>query len=216
MTELLPSTGDEAADDGAADGGATEAPPRPGLLRNRRILLGVLAGIVVLLIVAIGLAWRFLQQDSISLGTPAAIGNLTLDDSGDAKQTAEYLRTAVAARIALDQSVGAVYKDPVSTSHDVLFFGGTHLMLNPSKDLDQAIIGLLSDSSGEVTGLHEVPAGPLGGVMKCGTSNGDGGAMAVCGWADRGSLGVALFPGRTLDESAELLRTLRGQVEHVS
>jgi hypothetical protein len=212
MTELLePSTGDE-----AADGLAARPPPRPGLLRNRWVLLGALAGVVVLLIVAIGLSWPFVHQDSISMRTPAAIGDLTLDESGNAKQTAEYLRTAVAARITLNDSVGAVYRDPVSTSRDVLFFGGTHVILNPAKDLDQAI-GLLSDSGGEVSGLHAVPAGPLGGVMKCGTSNGDSdsGAMAVCGWADRGSLGVALFPGRTLDESAQLLRALRGQIEHI-
>jgi hypothetical protein len=198
----------------STDDGATATPPRPGLLRNRRILFAVLAGVVVLLIGTLALTWHFLNRKSISLAPPAAVNNLTLEDSDNAKQTAEYLRTAVAAKIALDDSVGAVYRDPVDQTHDVLFFGGTHLILNPSKDLDQAI-GLLSDSSGAVTGLHEVPAGPLGGVLKCGTSNGDGGAMSVCGWADRGSIGVALFPGRTLDEAAQLLRDLRAKMEHV-
>ena len=92
---------------------------------------------------------------------------------------------------------------------------GTRLMINPGNDLDQAFAALLNDNSGAVTGLRDVPAGPLGGVMKCGTSTGDGGSMVTCGWADRGSLVLALFPGRTVDEAAGLLRTLRGAIEQV-
>jgi hypothetical protein len=202
---LEPATGDPSAEPPAS--GAAGRP------RNRRILFGVLAGVVVLLVVIAGVSWHFLNQPSVSLRAPASLGGLTLDTSDDAKQTAEYLRTAVAAKISLDESVGAVYHDPAAKGRDVLFFGGTHLLLNPAADLDQAL-GLLNDSSGGVTGLHEVPAGPLGGVMKCGTSNGDGGAMSVCGWADRGSLAVALFPGRTVDEAAQLLRDLRAGIEH--
>jgi len=33
--------------------------------------------------------------------------------------------------------------------------------------------------------------------------------MTVCGWADHGSIAVALFPGRTLDEAADLMRQMR-------
>jgi hypothetical protein len=149
------------------------------------------------------------------LKPPATVAGLTLDESDNAKQTAEYLRTALAAKISLDDSVGAVYRDPASQDRDVLFFGGTQLILNPAKDLDQALT-LLNDSTGTVNDLHQISPGPNGGVMKCGTSAGDGGPMSVCGWADRGSLGVALFPGRTLDQAAALIRDLRAGVELVS
>jgi hypothetical protein len=201
---LEPSTGDPAGES------PTGTPARRRI--SRRILFSILAGVVVVLAIVIGVSWHFFNQQSVSLRPPTAVAGFTLDDSADAKQTAEYLRTAVAAKMSLDDSVGAVYRDPASKGHDVLFFGGTRLLLNPAKELDQAL-GLLNDTSGEVTGLHEVPAGPLGGVMKCGTSTGDGGPMAVCGWADRDSLAMALFPGRTVDQAAALFRDLRTAIE---
>ena len=53
--------------------------------------------------------------------------------------------------------------------------------------------------------------------MKCGTTPGDNGTtIAVCGWADSGSLAVALFPGRTVDQAADLLRKMRAGIEHRS
>jgi hypothetical protein len=179
---------------------------------SRRIVVAVLAGVVLLLAVIVGVSWRFLNQQSVSLKPPATLAGLTLDTSDDAKNTAEYLRTAVAAKVSLDESVGVVYRDPADKSHGVLLFGGTKLLLNPGKELDQAL-ALLNDTSGEVTGLHEVPPGPLGGVLKCGTSTGEGGPMSVCGWADRDSLAVALFPGRTVDQAATLFRELRAGIE---
>jgi hypothetical protein len=186
---LEPSTGDPSAQT-TDDPGAARRP------RHRRVLIAVLSGIVV-----------------VSMTLPATVAGLTLDDGDNAKQTAEYLRTAVAAKIDLDDSVGGVYRDPASRDQDVMIFGGTHLMLNPAKDLDQAF-SLLNDSSGQVSDLHEVPAGPRGGVMKCGMSTSDGGSMPVCGWADRDSLALALFPGRSVDQSAQLLREMRAGIEH--
>jgi hypothetical protein len=50
--------------------------------------------------------------------------------------------------------------------------------------------------------------------MKCGTTKTDGSSMAVCGWADHGSLGIAMFPNRPVDESADLLRTMRSSMQN--
>ena len=49
--------------------------------------------------------------------------------------------------------------------------------------------------------------------MKCGSTPTDDQEMPVCGWADHGSIAVALFPGRTVDESAELLVELRAELQ---
>src|SRR6266516_6199097 len=128
---LQPSTGNEPSA-GDPTAGATRRP------RNRRILIGTLAGVLLALVIVIVVVWRFVDQQSASLTLPASVAGLTLDESDDAKQTAEYLRTAIAAKANLDDSLGAVYRDPASRDHDVMFFGGTRLLLNPSKDLDQA------------------------------------------------------------------------------
>jgi hypothetical protein len=181
---------------------------------TRWVVLGSVAALVVVLLAVFGtIGWRLLDREKVSLTTPASLAGLTLDTSDEARQTTDYLRTALAAKTSLSSTVGAVYQDAAGTDRKVLLFGGTGTQISPGRDLDQAF-ALLNDQSGTVTDLREVPAGPLGGVAKCGTSNGDGGAMPVCGWADNGSLAVALFPGRTVDSAARLLLDLRTGIEH--
>ena len=49
--------------------------------------------------------------------------------------------------------------------------------------------------------------------MKCGTTKSDGTDMPVCGWADHGSLALAMFPGRTETDSAKLLQDIRSAAQ---
>ncbi|GAA4713988.1 hypothetical protein GCM10023263_63410 [Phytohabitans rumicis] len=176
-------------------------------------MLGSLAAVGLIGVAFLGTAsWRILQQKDAKLDTPAEVAGLRLDESERAKTTADYLRTAIGARIDLDQSIGVVYADPASTDRSVLLFGGTTLLWSPEKDLD-SLFEVLADDTGTVTGLHEVPAGELDGVMKCGESAAPEGNLTVCGWADHGSVVIAMFPGRGQDDSADLLRKIRTTIQ---
>jgi hypothetical protein len=177
--------------------------------------------IVLCALLAVGLAgaavtgwtgWRIASQKDATLTAPATVANLTLDESDDGLSTAEYLTTALSADVDLDKTVGGVYRDGSAADRGVLFFGGTALIWTPESDLDTAF-GLISDNEGAVTNLHEVPAGDLGGTMKCGTTKTDEGNLAVCGWADHGSLALAMFPNRSEDDSAKLLRDIRNAAQ---
>jgi hypothetical protein len=189
----------------------------PGLARpshrRRWITLGAVGAVFVATVTTFGVIDWHRHHTASTLRTPATIGTLRHDTAADAAQTADYLRDALGADISLKSTVGAVYSDPANKDRIVLLFGGTGSLKSPDKQLASAL-GLLDDGSGSITGLHDVPSGPLGGTTKCGTSNGDGGPMTVCGWADNGSLAVALFPGRSVDESADLTRQLRTAVEN--
>ncbi|GIH19941.1 hypothetical protein [Rugosimonospora africana] len=181
--------------------------------RRRWITVGTVGAVFVAAVATLGVVdWRRHHTGS-TLSTPATIGTLRHDTAADAAQTADYLRDALGADLALRSTTGAVYSDPANKDRVVLLFGGTGSISSPDKELGSAL-GLLDDSSGSITGLHDVPAGPLGGTMRCGTSNGDGGPMTVCGWADNGSLAVALFPDRSMDESTQLIVQVREAVEH--
>lgn len=200
--EAAPS--DEPADPG----------PRGPMSRRRKIVLGSVLVVGLAALGGIGV-WggRVISQQDTALSTPGSVAGLTLDDSADARATADDLKAAFAAGIDLKESVGAVYTDPAAADRSVLFFGGTALLWSPSKDLD-TLFGLIGDESGAVTGIHEVPAGSLGGVMKCGTTTVDeGGSMAVCGWADHGSTAMALFPSRSPDEAGDLMLQMRSAVQ---
>ncbi|NES17299.1 MULTISPECIES: hypothetical protein [Micromonospora] len=181
--------------------------------RRRRIALGaaLLVGLAGLGALGVG-GWRVLAQKDTTLNPPAKLAGLTRDDSDRARTTADYLRDGFAADIDLDRSFGTVYSDPADARRAVLVFGGTTLLWQPERDLD-SLFGLMADETGKVTGLREVDAGRLGGVMKCGTTSGDGGDFAVCGWADHGSVVMGMFPGRSVDDSAGLFRELREGIQ---
>jgi hypothetical protein len=172
------------------------------------IFLGVIAATVL---ATLGpFTWRIISQNGATLSMPDTIGTLTRDDSPGAKETANDLVSALQAQIKLDSATGAVYSDPAGgAGKTVMLFGGTALLWSPERELD-TVMTLLEDTGDQLKDLSEVDAGPLGGVMKCGGSGlSDDSAMAVCGWADHGSLALALFPGRTPADAAVLMRQLR-------
>jgi hypothetical protein len=175
--------------------------------RTKTIVLGSLLAVTLAGAGAIGYAgWRIASQKDATLVAPPQIGSLKLDTTDEGRSTADYLQTALSAEVDLDEAVGGVYSD--GTPNDVLFFGGTTLIWTPESDLDTSL-GILDDEQGAVTGIHNVDAGALGGTMKCGTTKTDGTDMPVCGWADHGSLALAMFPGRTEPDAAKLLLQIR-------
>jgi hypothetical protein len=192
-----------------------EPPAEQPLSRRhiRRILLLTLLVVAVAGAAVLGYtAWQISTQKDATLTAPAQVGTLRLDQSEDAKSTADYLQTALAAEVDLDKTVAGVYTDSTAANKNVLFFGGTTLFWTPENDLDTAF-DLISDNQGAVTNLHEVSAGHLGGTMKCGTTKSDSGDLTVCGWADHGSLALAMFTDRSQPDSATLLRQLRDAAE---
>jgi hypothetical protein len=185
-----------------------ETTPKPKSRTRTILLTGLLAVGVAGAVAASISGYQVLSQKDATLTPPADITGLKIDDSENGRNTADYLTTALQAEVDFDKSVGAVYRDAADPKKGVLFFGGTSLIWNPSGDLDSAF-ALIADDQGSVTGVHEVSAGNLGGTMKCGETATADGEMSVCGWADHGSLAVGLFPGRSEDEAAKLLRTFR-------
>jgi hypothetical protein len=156
--------------------------------------------------------YRMWTQKDATLTTPASAAGLTLDTTDAAKSAADDLRTVLDAGFSLDDTVAGVYGDPEQASRSVLFVGGSAFLARPAKELD-SLFALLDDQAGGVRDVVEVDAGSLGGVMRCGTAEGSD-AMTICGWADYGSIALAMFPGRDSEESATVMRDLRTVIEH--
>ena len=201
----LDPPGEESHDD-LPLGMSDTSPRRPR--RGRRIALGVLLALTLAGTGTLAYAgWQVATQKDATLRTPDTIGALRLDTSEDGRATADYLQTALSAEVGgMKTGIGAVYLD--ADGKNVLFSGGTGLLWAPETQLDRAF-ALITDKEGAVTGIHGVEAGPLGGDMKCGSTRTDDGSLAVCGWADHGSIALALFPNRTEQEAGTLLREIR-------
>lgn len=203
----------------AATATAVEEPAQPRPKRSRRWWLAM-AGSVAgcgLLAAAITLgpmSYAMLTQKDAVLTTPPQAAGLTLDTTEQATSAADDLKSVFAAGFTVTSSVAGVYGDSSSATRSVLFVGGTGFLAKPERALTQ-LFSLLDDQAGRVTGVRDVDPGPLDGTMRCGAvTSTDGSPMTVCGWADYGSLAMALFPERGIDESAGLLRELRGAVQH--
>jgi hypothetical protein len=200
----------------AGDGEQTNPAPerRPWSRARRRVVTGVAVSLAVVLAVTLGpLGYEVLQQKDADIQTPPTIAGLTLDRSPQAKDTTDYLAAALSAGVDLDRTVAAVYLQPNDKAASVVFFGGTGLLWSPDKELTK-LFNLLSDTAGGVEQIRSVPAGPLGGVMKCGTTpDDDSTQMTVCGWADHGSVAVAMFPQRTVAQASTLMGQMRTAME---
>ncbi|MBG0568783.1 hypothetical protein [Actinoplanes aureus] len=175
--------------------------------KMRRVVLGALLTVSLAGAATLGyFGWNVNSQRNTTLSAPPTIGALTLNSTEDASATAEYLQGALSAEISMDKTVGGVYSG--AGGKNVLFFGGTTLLWSPEKDLENSF-DLIADEEGAVTGLHDVDAGELGGVMKCGITNSEGAELTVCGWADHGSLALAMFPDQPESEAAPLMLEIR-------
>ena len=155
------------------------------------------------------------QAETGAVGAPAHVAGLTLDRQSNASDTAEYLRSAVAAGMNLDSSVGAVYSDGSGDAHSVIFVGGTTTAGSTSARL-KSLFGLLDDGTDGVANVTHEQAGKLGGLVDCATTTetttrtapmrARPEAMAACGWADGDTVGLALFPNRPISEAVGALR----------
>jgi hypothetical protein len=103
-----------------------------------------------------------------------------------------------------------VYADAGDRQRRVLLFGATRFIQNSGKDLDAALDRL--GASVALANRREVDPGALRGEQRCGTGRFRNAPVAVCAWADHGSIGIALFTGRDVDASGLLLHQIRSAV----
>ncbi|HKE65452.1 MAG TPA: hypothetical protein VKB59_12495 [Micromonosporaceae bacterium] len=187
--------------------------------RTRRavwISLGALTLLVAAALLAIGFA---LRPKPGNVHTPTHVAGFQLDSRSDATSTADYLRTAIAAGMNLDSSVGAVYANASGDGHSVIFVGGTSATGSPATRLS-ALMSMLDDATDGVTQVTQEKSGQLGGAVKCALTTDSNVAdasaptpMAVCGWADRDTVGLALFPNRGIAEAYNLFIQMRPTLE---
>jgi hypothetical protein len=201
--------------DDAVEPDASDATRRRAQIRRfRNIMLVVLAVVVAVGSVIAGpTTWQVFQQRNTTVSAPDEVAGLRQDSGDNAKSTSEYIRDAVATAVNLSDSVGAVYWDGTNQDRSILFAAGGARLWSPADQLGSTF-KLITDDTGGVRDVRAVPAGPLGGVLQCGTTTTDGSDITVCGWADHGSLAVALFPNRGIDESAKLMLEMRTAMEH--
>ena len=140
----------------------------------------------------------------------ATVPGLTKIEDSTAKRNADRLRKSIDSDHLDEADFTAVYQDVDNRQQRVTVFGATRFIVDPERDLDASLRKLTADL--QLKDVREVDEGPFGGHQRCGTGRLAEQAISVCAWADHGSIAVALFTRRTLEESGPMLHNIRGSL----
>lgn len=146
------------------------------------------------------------------LTAPQELAGMTKTDDVKLQQVAGELTAQLKVDTNATSSVAAFYEDPADATRLVAIVGATAYLEDPDAELADAISG--ATGSNELTNLRDIDPGPLRGVARCGNTNEGEIPVALCGWADNGSLAIAFFFNRTVEEGAQLLLKMRNEMTH--
>lgn len=184
--------------------------------RLRRMLPLIVAGGLVVVLVIGAMAGLLVFRPHLSgehpasLSTPPQVAGLDLATDPFLEDAAVQMSAALSSEIDLDDAIAAFYFDPADDDRLVLLAGGTGPLRDPDGALDDAF-----DEAGVgmgITDVDDVDAGPMGGTAQCGVTAVEDLAASVCGWADHGSVVVAIFLNRSVAEGTALLQEIRSEI----
>jgi hypothetical protein len=147
----------------------------------------------------------FVMEYPATVAIETDVPGLSRTNDAARQRTARDLLPLIQSQQVDEQSFRVVYADRQQRS--VILFGTTRFVGDPRADLEARITRLTEKL--RLTGVRAVQPGPLGGHQRCGTGTLSGRTVTMCAWADHGTLAVGLFGGRTVDQAADLLRTIR-------
>jgi hypothetical protein len=191
-------------------------PPVPPRKRHTglKITLGVLGGLLVLCGVGGYLVARpIISEYPATLSAPDSVAGLQKLTDPQFQQLSDEMTASLKSTIKASSAIGAFYAPNGDKTHAVLVAGAATLILNPGTQLDGAFQGLAS-SDLSVSNVGSVDAGSMGGKAECGRAETSGIPIGVCAWVDHGAVGMVIAFSHTPAETADLMRTIRPQVEH--
>lgn len=148
------------------------------------------------------------DQYPATAATDAAVAGLTAVDDANADKVVSRLRGAIDTEQIDEARFSIVYRD--TNKRRVTVFGTTRLVTDPKKAIDTSMTELTGEL--QLTDVHKVDAGPLGGQERCGTGRLDGRSISMCAWTDHGSVGVGIFSGRSIEASSPMLQEIRAAI----
>ncbi|SFF55982.1 hypothetical protein SAMN05421541_113103 [Actinoplanes philippinensis] len=197
--------------------GGFPPPPFPPKRKSRvlPIVLITLGIVAVLCIGGIGVFYVIGKNAiddlaAVTITEPATLGGRPKLENKEFETITTDMEKSLAAYPGAENSFGAIYGDPAKEDM-VAALATKALIASPQKELDASFETFGKDAP--VSGLTNADTGALGGVAKCGTSAVSGIDVAVCGWADEGSVGMVMwFFKKAPDVMAEFPK-VRAEIE---
>jgi hypothetical protein len=185
--------------------------------RTRKGLKITLAAVGVVVVLAVVAGFIFgkpiLDEYPAKVAAGPSIAGFDQSTNPELVSLSQQMNTEFKAGSELDSTaVGVYHKSGDEEQKVIMVVAGSALLLRPQTELRNAFASMSSGGL-TVTSTHSVNPGDLGGYAQCGTSVTGGVKLAVCGWADHGSLGMIMFFDRGVAEAEKLLPDFRQEIE---
>ena len=155
------------------------------------------------------MVWPPARQYPVRAVLPAAVADLSLrDDTASREAVARLTQQLHAGHSRADQVFAGVYGDGYGKR--VTVFGAIGFRLNPALDV-RSELGHLAGRYA-IRNARSFDLGESGAHERCGVGAANGTPVVVCAWADHGSVAAVVLTRRSIADSAQLTRVLRGAV----
>jgi hypothetical protein len=148
---------------------------------------------------------------TVTISEPTTLGGRKKLTSAQFKALADQLKSGLETVPGATNTVGALYGD-VQDQDIVIVAAAEAPVKNPKTELDQTFYGA-GIGGLKIDNITTAPTGTLGGVAKCGSSETSGIDMAICTWADEGSVGMFIWYFSSVSSAKAEFPKLRAQVE---
>jgi hypothetical protein len=151
---------------------------------------------------------------NITVTEPKTLGGRPKLTDAQYATLADQLRSGLTDVPHATATVGALYGTPAKRDIVVVVAAATPID-DPQRELDSRYLGA-GIGGLKVSDITSADPGPLGGVAKCGKADDKNLDMAMCGWADDGSVGWIMFFFTSVKSAKAEFPKLRGQIEKKS
>jgi hypothetical protein len=154
------------------------------------------------------------NASNITISEPKKLGGRPKLTDPQFAGVADELKSGLADVPDATNTVGALY-GTVSKQDIVVIAGAEAPVDDPAKELDSTFLGA-GVGGLKVTGITSADPGSLGGKAKCGNANASGVKLAMCGWADSGSVGWVIWYFKSASQVKSEFPKLRAEIEKSS
>jgi hypothetical protein len=148
---------------------------------------------------------------TVKITEPATLGGRKKLTSAQFAGIADQLKSGVATVPGATNSIGALYGD-IATQDIVIVAAAEAPIKDPKGELESTFYGA-GIGGLKIENITTASTGTLGGAAKCGSSATSGIDMAICTWADEGSVGMFIWFDESVSKAKTEFPKLRAQVE---
>jgi len=154
------------------------------------------------------------QTTNVTIVAPKTLGGRPkLTDDALAGVT-DALKSALGQVPGATNSVGELYG--TISKQDIVVLAAAEAQIDDPDTMLDLMLSSASSGGDKVTGITSAPTGSLGGAAKCGAATDSGTKMALCTWADNGSLGMLIWYDKSVAKAKAEFPKLRAQIEKKS